>query len=66
MEGKANGEKIRRLRFEKNVSNDDIANAIGVSPGAVSRMITEDKPLSLKKMAKLAELFEVPLDDLVR
>lgn len=64
MEFKANGEAVRRLRFEKKVSNGDIATAIGVSDGAVSRLITEDKALSFDKMAKLADYFGVSLDEL--
>lgn len=58
------GEKVRRLRFEKNVTNIEIAEHVGTSEAAISKLIHENKPLSFEKMARLAEFFNVPLDDL--
>lgn len=61
-EKKTIGEKVRRLRFEKNVTNIQIAEYIGTSEAAVSKLIHENKTLCFEKMSKLAEFFGVTLD----
>lgn len=58
------GEKVRRLRFEKNVTNVQIAEHVGTTEAAISRLIHDNKTLCFEKMARLADFFGVSLDDL--
>lgn len=60
------GKNVKRLRFEQNVTTEQIAEAVGVSTAAISRLIHDEKPLSLEKTVKLAEFFGVTVDELVR
>ena len=60
------GKNVKRLRFEKDVTTEQIAEAVGVSSAAISKLIHEDKPLSLEKTAKLAEFFGVSVDELIK
>lgn len=58
------GEKVRRLRFEKNVTNKEVAEAVGVSEAAISKLVHEDRTLKFENMVRLADFFGVTLDDL--
>ena len=60
------GKNVKRLRFERDVSNKQIAEAVGVSEAAISMLIHDEKPLSLEKTVKLAEFFGVTVDELIK
>lgn len=59
------GENIYRLRTEKNMSQGDLANALEVSRQSVSKWENNSAVPELEKLIKMAELFEVSMDELV-
>ncbi len=59
------GEKIYDLRTKKNLSQGDIADALDVSRQSVSKWENNNAVPDLDKIVKLAEIFEVSLDELV-
>ncbi len=58
-------ENIYRFRTERNMSQLDLAEALGVSRQSVSKWETGTAVPELDKLVKMAKLFEVSLDDLV-
>lgn len=59
------GEKIYELRTLKNLSQGDVADALNVSRQSVSKWENNSAVPDLDKIIKLAELFQVSLDELV-
>lgn len=59
------GEKIYKLRVEKNLSQADLAEALEVSRQSISKWETGSSVPELDKMVKLSEIFQVSLDELV-
>ena len=60
------GENIVRLRTQRNWSQGDLADALGISRQSVSKWETDASIPELDKLLKLSELFGVTLDELVR
>ena len=60
------GENIIRLRGEKNLSQEKLAAALGVSRQAISKWETDASVPELDKLLAMSELFGVTLDALVR
>ena len=60
------GERIRTLRGTKNLSQEDLAEALEVSRQSVSKWETDASVPDLEKLVKLSDLFGVSLDTLVR
>lgn len=60
------GENIFRLRSERNMSQGDLADALNVSRQSVSKWENNNAVPDLDKMLKMAELFGVTLDVLVK
>lgn len=58
-------ENIYRFRTKKNMSQLDLADALEVSRQSVSKWETGSAVPELDKLAKMAKLFEVSLDELV-
>lgn len=59
------GKTISRLRAERELSQDDLAAALGVSRQSVSKWETDSSVPELDKLVKLSQLFGVSLDELV-
>ena len=59
-------EKILALRTERGMSQDDLAEKLGVSRQSVSKWETAQSTPDLDKIIKLADLFGVSVDQLVR
>lgn len=59
------GGTIYRLRTEHNLSQGDLAEALGVSRQSVSKWETGGSVPDLDKLVKLSQLFGVSLDELV-
>lgn len=59
------GDTIYRLRTERNLSQGDLAEAVGVSRQSVSKWETGASVPDLDKLVKLSQLFGVSLDELV-
>ena len=59
------GSSISRLRAEKHLSQEDLAEALKVSRQSVSKWETDSSVPDLDKLVKLSQLFGVTLDELV-
>ena len=59
------GENIARLRTQKDWSQGDLADALGISRQSISKWETDTSIPELEKLIKLSELFGVTLDQLV-
>ena len=59
------GERIYKFRTAQNMSQGDLADALDVSRQSVSKWENNTAVPELDKLIKLAELFEVSLDELV-
>ena len=59
------GEKICKLRTEKNLSQGDLADALEVSRQSISKWETNGSVPDLDKLVKLSELFDISLDELI-
>jgi len=60
------GRNIHRLRTERNLSQGDLADLLGVSRQSISKWETDGAVPELDKLLKLSELFQVTLDELVK
>lgn len=58
-------ERLRDLRQEKELSQADLAEIMGVSRQAVSRWETGAAAPSVENLIELSRLYGVPLDELV-
>ena len=59
------GENIYKLRAKKNMSQEELADALEVSRQSVSKWENNSAVPELEKLVKLAQLFGVTLDELV-
>lgn len=55
------GNAIRELREAKDVTQEDVANALGVTVNFISQVENGRRKLSSTKMETLAGFFEIPL-----
>lgn len=60
------GQNIARLRTQKSLSQGDLADALEISRQSVSKWETDASIPELDKLLRLAELFGVTLDELVK
>ena len=60
------GERIYKLRTEKNLSQGDLAERLDVSRQSISKWENNSSVPELEKIVKLSEVFEVSLDELVK
>lgn len=55
------GEKIKQLRKKKRLTGDELAKHIGVSQQQISRYEQGINCVNIDLLAKLSELFQVPI-----
>lgn len=60
------GEKIYELRTQSNLSQGDLANELNVSRQSISKWENGNSTPDLEKIVKLAEIFNVSLDELIK
>lgn len=60
------GERIRFLRMERAMSQNDLAEALSVSRQSISKWETEGATPDLDKLIGLSELFGITLDELIK
>lgn len=60
------GERIYRLRTEKNLSQGDLAEMLAVSRQSISKWENNSATPDLEKIVKLSEIFGISLDELVK
>lgn len=58
------GEKLKALRSQKGMTQKELAEIINISPQAVSRWENNEVEPSLETLRRLAEIFDVSMDDL--
>ena len=59
------GAIIKKLRAENNITQDTLANAIGVTPQAISRWESEGGYPDIELLPALADFFSVSIDELL-
>ena len=59
------GERIYKLRTEKEMSQGDLADALEVSRQSISKWETNASVPELDKLVKMSEVFQVSLDELI-
>ena len=59
------GEKIRQLRTDRNLSQEQVADLFGVSQQSVQKWENGDTTPELGKVIKIARYFGVSLDSLI-
>lgn len=60
------GEKIYELRTQHNLSQEDLAGELDVSRQSISKWENGNSTPDLEKIVKLAEIFNVSLDELIK
>lgn len=60
------GEKIYELRTQHNLSQGDLANELNVSRQSISKWENDNSTPDLEKIVKLAEIFNISLDELIK
>lgn len=59
------GKNLQRLRKQKNLTQEALAEAVGVARQTIAKWETEESAPDLDLAGKLASALNVPLDDLV-
>lgn len=59
------GEKIKQLRLQKELTQQEVANALHVTPGYVSNVENNRTAMSLRMLISFARLMDMTLDELV-
>lgn len=60
------GEKIKNLRKEKNLTQEELAEEIGVSRQAVAKWETNGGMPDIENLKALSDYFDISIDDLVK
>lgn len=60
------GEKIKELRENLEISQDDLAKKVGLSRAAVSEIERGNRGIEALELAKIAEIFKMDMDYLLR
>lgn len=58
------GDRLRKARMDKNMSQYDVAKAAGVRPEVISRLETGKSPGSLTSLHKIAPVLGLTIDEL--
>ncbi len=61
-----NGNKIKRIREIKGLTQEDIAKKLNLTHQAYSRMERGETSISIERIAKIAEILDVTVDDIYR
>ena len=59
-------EKIIMLRINKNLSQEDLGNELGVARQTISKWELGETTPEMDKLIKMSEIFEITLDDLIK
>lgn len=58
------GERLRQIRFEKNLTMAALSKEIGMTPAAIARMESGDCGKTMEKLPKMARALGVSIDAL--
>jgi len=64
--GKKLGENLRKLRLKKNMSQVDLATALGVDRAYISNIENGRMNPTLSTLEKIAGALEIPMSELVK
>lgn len=59
------GQTLRRLREERNLTQTELADLLGVAPSFISLLERGERQPSVETLARLAGIFGVSYDDLL-
>lgn len=59
------GRKIKEIRKERNMSQFEVAEALGISRVSVTNMEAGRSAFGIERLMEFSELFEVSVDDLI-
>lgn len=65
IEYKVIGRHIRAARKQKGLTQEDVADMIGMSPNHFGKVERGDRPINLQRLSQLSQVLEVPLEKLV-
>ena len=60
------GEKIKKYRESKNMTQGEIADILGVKAATISKYEAETLEPNIESLKRLADLFEVSVDELIK
>ena len=60
------GRRVRDLRQEKKLTQEELAEIVGISPSFVGHIERGEKKASLETIVRLCEILDVPADYLLR
>ena len=58
------GERLRRIRTEKGLSQEDLANTLGITQAAISQLESGRRVATPKTVMRLAEALQTDIEDL--
>jgi len=59
------GERLRRIRKMRNMSQTDLAKSVGVDPTFISKLELGQRLPSLPVLLKLSRVLDIPIDELL-
>jgi len=59
------GENLRQLRAEKNISQDEVAEKLGLSQGYFSKIENNTKRLSVEQVFELSQILDCSTDAII-
>lgn len=59
-------EKIRHLREQKKLRDEDMAERLGISQSTYSRLENGDIKMDVERLQKIADVLEVPVEELFK
>jgi DNA-binding XRE family transcriptional regulator len=63
---KKQAERLRLIRVSKSMSQENVAKALNITVGAYSKIERGVTKLSLNRLADLAQIFDIELNDFIR
>lgn len=60
------GEKIKKYRENKNITQNEVADILGVKSATISKYESNTLEPNIESIKKLAEIFEISIDELLR
>jgi len=60
------GEKLRKIRKDKHMSQTDLAGSVGVDPTFISKLELGQRLPSLPVLLKLSRALDIPIEELLQ
>jgi transcriptional regulator with XRE-family HTH domain len=58
------GENIKKIRTHKNMTQEEVAKKLNISPQAYAKIESGDTKLDIKRFQEIADILEIPLEDI--